>query len=414
MLNKKRIALVALATVMTLSAVGCGASTNPQLTEQINLGQEYITSGDYESAIAAYESAIAIDKYAWDAHSGLVLAMAETGRNQEDINAAINTAVAASMELAGTNVKGSQAEALVGFYETAMEATANEYIILSVLIASNDVLKDNPFDQEYVSKLETMSENLIESNNFDAAQELIDRLKEENSNVDVEALEKQKEEKEAVDAAYVETLVKVAEYIETGNWIAMADLDGTDEIKVLSDRIGDVGSFSYTFTEGARAGKTIGYYSMEGCSCNQWYYGDMLDGQRHGFGGWYWAIYSDDQLYVDNYVGQWENDAPNGSGHIYVSYGESILKDEETTFLNGLTNGTFELETVGEDGYVWQATYTISNGRYVEVEVENWLSPAGDGMHYYAVAYRQNEDGTTSARTWKVATDTVEGVSHFR
>jgi len=412
MLNKKRIALVALAAVMTLGTVGCGG--NPQLTEKLNLGEEYMTSGDYENAIAAYQSAIGVDKYAWDAHSGLVLAMVEGGKDQEEINAAISTAVAASMELAGTNVKGSDVEALVGFYETAMDATTNEVIILDVLIASNDVLKENPFNEEYVSKLETMIENLIEANNYEAAQDLIDRLKEVNPDADIAALEQQKEEKESADASYVATLTKAVEYIEAGNWTAIADMESTDEIAALRERIGDVGNFSYTFTEGARAGKTIGYYSMEGCSCNEWYYGDMSNGQRAGFGGQYWCMYDGDQLYVETYVGQWENDRPNGSGHYCFAYGGEVVIDEDATYVNGRKHGTYETVSIDEEGYEWTTSYTLDNGRYIEVEVEDWVSSAGDGYYYYAVAYRQEANGSTTARTWRVAEDRVVGVCHFK
>ena len=50
MLNKKRIALVALAAVMTLGTVGCGG--NPQLTEQLNLGEEYMTAEGLYDALA--------------------------------------------------------------------------------------------------------------------------------------------------------------------------------------------------------------------------------------------------------------------------------------------------------------------------------------------------------------------------
>ena len=412
MLNRKRIALVALAAVMTLGTVGC--SGNPQLIEQLNLGEEYMASSDYENAIVAYQAAIGIDKYAWDAHSGLVLAMVESEKPQEEINIAISNAVEASMELAGTNVKGSDAEALVGFYETAMGATTNEVIVLNILIASNDVLKDNPFETEYVTKLETMAPAFIESNNYEEAQDLIDRLKESGTSADVTALEQQKEEKEAADASYVATLTKAVEYIEAGNWTAIADMESTDEIAALRERIGDVGNFSYIFTEGERAGKTIGYYSMEGCSCNEWYYGETVDGQRAGVGGQYWCMYDGDQLYVETYVGQWENDRPNGSGHYCFEYDGEVMIDEDATYVNGRKHGTYETVSIDEEGYEWTTSYTLDNGHYVEVEVEDWVSSAGDGYYYYAVAYRQEANGSTTARTWRVAEDRVVGVCHFK
>ena len=412
MLNKKRVALVALAAIMTLGTVACGG--NQQLTEQLNLGQEYMTNGDYESAIAAYEAIIATDKYAWDAHSGLVLAMYEGGKGQDAINTAINNAVAASMELAGTNLSDIEAEALQGFYATAFGVTTNDVIILNVLISANDVLKENPFEETYLNKLESMIQAYIEANNYEAAQELIDRLKEINPNANVAELEKQKEEKESADAGYIATLTKAVEYIEAGNWTALADMESSDEIAALSDRIGDVGNFSYTFTEGARTGKTIGYYSIEGCGCNEWYYGDMSNGQRSGYGGWYWAMYSDGQLYVDIYTGEWFNDAPNGSGHYSIKYGENVVLDENATYVNGLKNGTYEIESVGEDGYVWTTSYTIVNGRYVEAEVESWVGPAAEGSYTYAIAYRTDDDGTTTAKKWTVKEGAVEGIAHFR
>ena len=226
MLNKRRIAVLALAAVMTLGAVGCGETTS-QVTEQISLGQEYLNNGDYESAIAEFESMIATDKYAWDAHSGLVAAMVESGKNQEDINRAISNAVDAAMELSGTNLTGIEGEKLLNFYGQVFASTTNDVIVLNTLISSNDVLEENPFEEAYYRNLEKMAQFYIESNNYDAAQQLIDRLKEGNTSVDVAELEKQKVEKETADGGYVAVLTKAADFIDAKEWQALADLEGT-------------------------------------------------------------------------------------------------------------------------------------------------------------------------------------------
>ena len=63
---------------------------------------------------------------------------------------------------------------------------------------------------------------------------------------------------------------------------------------------------------------------------------------------------------------------------------------------------------------MWKSTYNIYNGRYEEIEVEEWVSPAAEGSYIYAIAYRENEDGTTSATKWTVQEGSKEGVAHFR
>ncbi len=416
MLNKKRIAALMLAAMTAFSLIGCG-STGPsaEVVSKIELGAEYLGNGEYEEAIEAYEEAIALDKYAWDAHAGLIVAMAEAERPQEEIQVKVTEALEASLEKAESGIEENEVEVLAELYDTAIEAVGeNDVLVLDVLITSNDVLaEENPLQEEYVAKLEEMANYYIEGNNYEAAQELIDRLNEEGKTELVEELQKALDDKKLAEEAYVQALIEASEYIIAGDWAGLANFCDSEEMAVLDEKLGDVGYVSYAFNDAEHGGNVIAYYSMEGCNCNQWYYGQMKDGVRTGHGGWYWAMNNaNGELYVDNFIGEWSNDAPNGYGTRKVELAGEIIKDTSGTYVNGLLDGTYTKTDIDEDGYEWEVTYTVENGRYVEVEVEDWIK-LEEGYYVYAVAYRDEENGSRTAHVYKATYDDIERVAHF-
>ncbi len=413
---KNRILAFALAVITALSLIGCsGTGMSAEVIECIQLGAKYLEDGEYEEAIEAYEDALELDEYAWEAHTGLITAMSKAERPQEEINEKITVAMETSLDKAEEGIENNEVDALVELYETAIEVSeGNDVLIMDILITSNDVLlEENPLHEDYVAKLEEMANYYIAGNNYDAAQELIDRLAEEGKDSLVEELQKALDDKKLAEEAYVEVLKEAAEYIVSEDWQGLADLYASEDVYVLDEKLGDVGYISYAFNDVEHGGNVIAYYSMEGCNCNQWYYGQMKEGVRTGNGGWFWAKNESDGIYVENYVGQWENDAPNGAGYWYIEFGGSVIKDMDVTVANGLLHGSFTESVVDEDGYEWVMEYTIENGKYVEVEVEDWISQE-EGKIIYAVAYRDNEDGTRSAVKWTAYEDEVEGIAHFR
>lgn len=67
----KRIISLILAVLMILSLVACGKNMEPSWQEQYDLGVRYLSKGNYEEAIIAFEAAIEIEPKREEAYVGL-------------------------------------------------------------------------------------------------------------------------------------------------------------------------------------------------------------------------------------------------------------------------------------------------------------------------------------------------------
>ena len=70
--------LVLIVLLMTACLAGCGKSVEKQITEQLELGEKYLTESNYEQAIVAFNKVIELDPKQADAYIGLTQVYVET------------------------------------------------------------------------------------------------------------------------------------------------------------------------------------------------------------------------------------------------------------------------------------------------------------------------------------------------
>ena len=159
--------------------------------------------------------------------------------------------------------------------------------------------------------------------------------------------------------------------IETDDAAALDALQEGEERQLLLEKAKDTGSYIY-FPEGGTSGIGVGFYTFDDCECDQWYYGDYVEGKREGKGIWYYVSShtEDGNLYKEVYDGDWSEDAPNGKGHQVIALGDTIDTDQEFKVKNGLFHGTYEMKDTLEDGTEVKGTYQLKKGKYVTISDE--------------------------------------------
>lgn len=243
-----------------------------------------------------------------------------------------------------------------------------------------------------------------------------------------QALEQTPEDEELLAAAeelnrkaeemegYNKTMEAARKAIEADDAAALDKLQESPEGQALVKMAKETGTYIY-FPEGGDSGTGIGFYTFDGCDCDQWYYGDYKEGKREGNGIWYYASShtEDKSLYKEVYTGQWSGDAPNGKGHQLVALGDTVDTDQDFDVENGLFYGTYKIKDTLEDGTKVSGKYKLKAGKYVtisdeELKENNFEVP--DQPHL-AIAFLYDKEGEIKSCTMVYAEDTTKGVKHF-
>lgn len=271
--------------------------------------------------------------------------------------------------------------------------------------------------KQAAEKYRAKAEAYMEGNEYGKAQKAMEQ-----------ALEQTPEDEELLAAAenlnqkaeemkgYNETMEAAKEAIEADDAAALDKLQESQEGQALVELAKETGSYIY-LPEGGDTGTGIGFYTFDGCDCDQWYYGDYKEGKREGEGTWYYASShtEDKSLYKEVYTGQWSGDAPNGKGHQLVVLGDTVDTDQDFKVKNGLFYGTYKIKDTLEDGTKVSGKYKLKKGKYVtisdeELEANNFVVP--DQPHL-AIAFLYNKEGEIKSCTMVYAEDTTKGVKHF-
>ena len=150
----KRTVTLLLALLLTFSLSSCGEKA-PTWQEQYDLGQKYLTEGNYEEAILAFTAAIEIDPKRAPAYVGRGDAYMGTAELAEDGTAAWESAV--TDYLAAIDLDGTAAEV----YGKAADA----YLALGDLDAAEDILRKG-YDATGDETLQTRLEELAARRNL--------------------------------------------------------------------------------------------------------------------------------------------------------------------------------------------------------------------------------------------------------
>ncbi len=403
---KNRVVAIMLAATMLMGLGAC--SPEAKATKQIELGQGYMQQQDYQAAIEAYEAAIELDKYAIGAYEGLIVALSESG--SENVTAVANNAVAAFNEM--TNLSEQQTKDLESFFTTVADVLTNVDDAAAVLENGANLLgKDSAVGSAYEEALKNQLNHYMEGNNLKEAVDAADKLASEFPSDETSGLVQEATDKAESEQALVDILLQAEALIKAQDWNGLAEFSSNEGLQVIKDKVGDVGNYTYIFG-GGTTGKGIGYYSMEGCTCDEWYYGDYVDGKRSGNGGWYWATTgTDGNPAYYNFEGEFADDAPNGYGVQTNSY-SGVKYVYSGTYINGLEHGTMSAEFTKANGMVVTATYEMVSGKPVALDMTQYpeFPLPQDGYIAYAMFYDENGETNTY---FSMPEGTVKGVSHF-
>lgn len=273
-------------------------------------------------------------------------------------------------------------------------------------------------EKEAAAKFQAEAEKYVEGNNYEAAQASMKKALEQTpKDKELKAASEELNTKAKEMKSYSKTMKAALTAIEADDAQALLDLQESDAGKALAKKIGDKGSYIY-MPDGGKSGKGIGFYSFEGCDCDQWYYGDFKDAVREGKGIWYFVNNNeeDGKLYKEVYTGEWSKDKPNGTGHQYIASGDTVHTDQDFTVKNGLFYGTYQINDKLEDGTDVTGSYTLDKGKYKvisdeELTANNFAVPTDPHL---AIAFLCDAEGNIRSCTMIYAEDVTEGVAHFR
>ncbi|MBQ7833362.1 MAG: hypothetical protein IJ336_07295 [Lachnospiraceae bacterium] len=417
-MKRKAYKFLIITAAMTLGLVGC--STEAKVERQLELGASSMEAGDYDAAITAYEEAIALDKYEIEGYEGLVVAMVSDGRSNEEIAGVVAGVTDAITELKASEEGLSEEDkaAAERFYTLASDAIAGDMDMeIAIMEEGVGVLgEESQIADAYEDKVNEVIDHYLAGNNLEEAKELAGQMATTlPSNENAQDTAATVTEKAEAEQDLVDILMTAYEYIQNEDWAALAEFSDSEELAIIKEKVGDAGNYSYIFG-GGTTGVGIGYYSMEGCSCDMWYAGDYVDGMRSGYGGWYQTFIGEEGLYLDAYTGDWVNDIPQGEGHEYTIKDGEVIEDFDVQVTDGKISGTFDFTFNMKDGTVYVRQFEMFEGRYVEIDVPDWVAEAvTEGKYPYCIAYYTSEDGYESA-IWAEASydEKLRTVSHFR
>lgn len=464
-MKNRRITRFFTATLCVMMLAGCGV---PKYDKQMKNAEKYMKEGTYDKAVEAYSKAIGFKEESLEAYHGLLTAMISGESNATDISGAIDDGLILieTIVMSEEGFETDEDKALaIDFFDIAL-GRIEDYSDEKFAFLDRGVRLFGDaynYDEEFMKQISDIGDAFIQESDYLNAKDYVDKmtatyadntgLKEYAAKIYAECIavfcsnieyylsgNNVVYAKEYADIAiglfpddetvkdiaattyvryeeeqgYIEVLKSVQSFVEEGNWQEIANLVESEEYKKLTEKIGDAGSYIY-MPQGGTDGMGIGYYSMEGCECGQFYLGELAGGIREGYGKWFMAENSEGALYSYLYEGNFSNDVPNGEGRIISYIGEYEIENWEGTFNNGLLSGTFTYELYNSDlDKTLTATYTITDGVYQPVEVKDWVREDREGEYVFCIAYDTLPDGRATASYASIPVDAAKvGVMHF-
>lgn len=287
---------------------GCGKSLEEQVSEQIELGQRYLTEMNYEEAIVAFSRAIELDEKNVDAYMGL----GHVYENQAENMAQDSMDAGKLYELAAEN------------YEKAQQLDPENSVIYECLIRVYKIMKNFEKLTLLLNGYSDTSESQLISDTKTAVG-LIERIKE---------LCIIGEFEQAFRIMQEEEYEKLSELVKAND----------NRLVILLEN-----------------GKGIGFYQLN--VMPMIYYGDYQDEIRQGHGIWFGGNENTESYQAE---GEWAQDKPNGyqeerigSDHIWVG-----------NVKNGLWNGTITSKHLHQGE--WEISdRTLTDGIYHILYEEN-------------------------------------------
>ncbi len=462
---RKKVTVLMIGFLCMQIFFACGV---PKYEKHMKKASKYMEKEDYDSAVEAYAKAVEYDEKSLEAYCGLLLAKVHQGMEYVDVQDTVDAGFVLIEEklFAKEGITPEEEKLAVDFYDTVVtlfEGTSDEKLALldkGVKLFGTDL----DYDEAFMEEITNVAESFLGENDFFKAKEYVELKQTEypdNENISeytetihemllsvlCENVEYYLEEKnykyakEYVDIAlsffpdsesvktlkesayakyeeeqrYAELLTKIGTCIETKDYAGIVDLSMTDAYKEINEMISYGGKFLY-LPEGRTEGKGVGIYSIEGCGCVQFYYGDIKDGKREGNGTWVHVECDENSLLVNCYEGGFADDKPNGAGSMWYKFNDIEIYLIQGNFNNGLYNGSVSDHLYGEKDEKIPFEYTVVDGVIQGIEVEDWIEEVREANErIIGVNYTTLEDGRIYATWAAVDLDSKKiGVLHFR
>ena len=333
---KKVVSMLVIMLFVFTMLSACGQSIENQIAEQLNLGNKYLTEGDYEQAIVAFNKVIELDPKSLGAYCMLSEIYAQEGSYEKSLQLIENAEeIYRSLE--------NKTEDDVNWYKricSNVDSEIENYVTISDA-SELDFLKRN-----FSEKLESVK----------YPNRYVDTMSDETKQINQEYMDKVQY---LYDNFKDTDLATISDFFR--HHIGYYHLEGRENVIyadafIKSDMYyGSKIYYGETNELGYPNGFGVAMCDDNGVTDNYTYFGNWENGKRSGHG----ILFATDLSgAVDYYDGNWENDKPNGAGVIYdetmaEDINTGIYRDEitqyykyEGNFVDGLYDGDFTVEHV--------------------------------------------------------------------
>lgn len=395
----------AIAIVLIALIVGIGVYNSPanSLARQLDLGNRYLEEKNYEQAAVAFEKVIEIDERCIEAYAGGVeayIAMSDTEKlhalyenavivieNLEEAGLESNINSVIAIYLAAEQVYPGNFEKIIDFMRKGYDITGKNADIGERLIQNYLFLAELYIDTGNGGRSAQATADMIEA--YEKAIEVLtDGFK-------ITGDQRLKEELDKIQGMYQKALAwqdyvssvesmlgQIANYCKDENYNQVFELMQSKEYEKVLERVEELEQVHKSSTEYGE----IGIYQVDSESFGNYmiYYGEYVDGKRHGQG--VWLGYYESNNYIAR--GTWQADMPQGDFEVREWLGK--LADDVTyrvisgNVTGGVWDGNVEwtFETTGRPIDIFPVTFNM--GHWVIIRQEDDIFRVSEnGMAIY-------------------------------
>lgn len=341
----KKIVLFLL--ILALFLTGCGKSVQVQISEQLELGEKYLTQGDYEQAIVAFNKVIELDPKVLEAYEKT----AEAYIKQNNLEQAYSYVEQAFDVIASlTEEEKSKSESAAEMTEKLSD--------LCEQILQMSLMDENADSQIYYETLEKQAPEKAEKYGSSVREHAFKK----------EFQETYAEKLQNLEETLPEELGR-EDFYERVSWLPeMSELLHENQMWEIVFKLNNGKYFMLTDSQSV-------------------YYGDMQDGMRTGWGIWANAD-STGQWY---YAGEWADDYPNGTGTYTTTEQEKFTFVLQGLWNHGIENGQMHLTVSEGERELFNFLYTVDDEG---MPVSGERDPVDHGVvaHDYIALYRNGDE----------------------
>ena len=431
------VVVAALAVAAAVVVYTLFMTPEKRLEKQLELGDRYLEEEDYDSAIAAFDKAIEIDKKCIPAYAGGITARMEKGdpetlqgfyektldvledadedvleENEDDVIEIYCEASDVYVEEPEKAMDAMESgyelldedkhiyEALTREYDETADAYVEEGDYEDALSIYDRWLAVKEDDADATSGLDETVDAyfnaLMEEGDLEACRELADRYR-DRSTIDFDSRISEAEEAQARKEAEDAVMAKVYDLMSAKDYesLAVMMVDGeTDDIFYSME--GEQILYAPSGADDTYTGKVSGLYRCPNDESDYYYYfGMVTEGSREGQGTSFTADSYDYYTVLDV---AWQNDTPNGSAHereLGSTYYSEYILVSEGTMKDGLWDGRVARTLQDDDDDYFDLSYDASMGVPTSDVTEEFNRDhpyEGLGNDHVVIAYDSHDD----------------------